>query len=68
MEKEKTYREVVTEKVSLEDKNKKQIDRFAEYQQMRVDAHGQNLPAPIYKGRDGVLKWANRAQRRKNKK
>lgn len=64
---EKTYRETLEEAQKIEQANQAKIDRYAAYQQARVQAAGKNLPAPIIKHKDGSLQWLNRAQRRKAK-
>jgi len=68
LEKEKTYTEKLTADSEIEKENSKRLDRFADYQKMRCESHGHNVPYPIVKDpKTGLLHWASRAQRRKKK-
>ena len=59
---DKTYTEKLEER---QHRNEEKLDRFSQYQKMRAMAHKKNLPAPIYKDKNGDLHWLNRKARRR---
>lgn len=47
--------------------NDKRIDKFATYEQQRVEARGVQTAPPIYQDKNGKVHWLNRSARRKLK-